>query len=88
MANHKSSEKMIRKIEKRTAANKRNVSRIRTFIVKVEQAIAQGKKSEAEAALKAAQPEIMSGVTKNLLKLNAASRKVSRLAQRIKKLAA
>ncbi len=88
MANHKSSEKMIRKIEKRTAVNKKNVSRIRTFIVKVEQAIAKGDKTEAEAALKAAQPEIMSGVTKNLLKLNAASRKVSRLAQRIKKLAA
>lgn len=88
MANNKSAKKMIRKIEKRTAINKSRVSRIRTFIKKVETAIESGDQAQAQAALKAAQPEIMRGVTKGILKLNTASRKVSRLAQRIKKLAA
>ncbi len=88
MANHKSAEKRIRQTATRTEVNRARVSRIRTFIKKVETAIASGKKTEAQAALKAAQPEMMRGVSKGVLKLNAASRKLSRLSASIKKLAA
>lgn len=88
MANHKSAEKRIRQTERRTEVNRDRVSRIRTFIKKVEAAIAAGNKAEATEALKAAQPEVMRGVSKGVLKLGTASRKVSRLSARIKKLAA
>lgn len=88
MANHKSAEKRIRQTAKRTEVNRDRVSRIRTFIKKVETAIASGNKAEAQAALQAAQPELMRGVSKGVFKLGTASRKVSRLSARIKKLAA
>jgi small subunit ribosomal protein S20 len=88
MANHKSAEKRIRQTKKRTAENGARESRIRTFIKKVELAIASGKQAEAREALKTAQPEIMRGVTKGVLKIGTASRKISRLSARIKKLAA
>lgn len=60
------------------------MSRVRTFVKKVETAIESGDKTAAQAALKAAQPEIMRGVTKGVLRRNTASRRVSRLSARVK----
>ncbi len=88
MANTPSARKRIRQIERRTAVNKARRSRIRTFIRKVEEAIATGDQAVAAAALRAAQPEIMRGVTKGVFHKNMASRKVSRLAARVKALGA
>ena len=87
MANTSSAKKMIRKIAKRTAINRSRRSRMRTFIRKVEEAIASGDKSAAAEALKAAQPEIMRATQKGVVHKNTASRKVSRLAHRIGALA-
>ncbi len=84
MAQHKSAKKRIRRNARRTVINGARRSRIRTFVTKVEQAIAGGKKDEAAAALKAAQPEIQRGVTKGVVLKNTASRKISRLNARIK----
>jgi small subunit ribosomal protein S20 len=86
MAQHKSAKKRIRQTESRTEINRSRLSRIRTFIKKVEAAIATGKVTDAEAALKLAQPEIMRGVSKGVLTSGAASRKVSRLHARVKAL--
>lgn len=88
MAHHKSAIKRIRQTESRTNVNRARTTRIRTFIKKVESAIEAGDKTAAAAALKAAQPEIMRGATKGVLKKETASRKVSRLAARVKKLSA
>lgn len=88
MANTKSAKKMVRKIAARTDVNKSRKSRIRTFTRKVEEAISTGDKKAAIAALKAAEPEIMRGVTKGVTHKNTASRKVSRLAARVKVLTA
>jgi small subunit ribosomal protein S20 len=88
MANHKSSEKRNRQTIKRTEINRVRTSRIKGFIRKVEEAIATGNKATANEALKAAQPELMKGVTKGVFKKETASRKISRLSSRIKKLAA
>ncbi len=87
MANHASSKKRIRQIERRTAVNRARVGRIRTFIKKVEKEIAGGNADAARDALKSAQPEIMRGVTKGVLKKGTASRKISRLSHRVKALA-
>ncbi len=84
MANTKSAKKMVRKIATRTEVNKSRKSRIRTFTRKVEEAVKSGDKTAATAALKAAEPEIMRGVTKGVTHKNTASRKVSRLAARVK----
>lgn len=84
MANTKSAKKMVRKIARRTEVNKSRKSRIRTFVRKVEEAVASGDKNAAVTALKAAEPEIMRGVTAGVLHKNTASRKVSRLAARVK----
>jgi small subunit ribosomal protein S20 len=84
MANTKSAKKMVRKIARRTEVNKSRRSRVRTFVRKVEEAVASGDKAAAIKALKAAEPEIMRGVTKGVLHKNTASRKVSRLAARVK----
>ncbi len=84
MANTKSAKKMVRKIARRTEVNKSRRSRLRTFVRKVEEAVASGDKAAAVKALKAAEPEIMRGVTKGVLHKNTASRKVSRLAARVK----
>lgn len=86
MANTKSAKKMVRKIARRTEVNKSRRSRVRTYVRKVEEAIASGDKTAATAALKAAEPEIMRGVTKGVIHKNTGSRKVSRLAARVKKL--
>ena len=87
MANTPSARKRIRQTEKRTAVNKSRVSRIRTFIRKVETAVASGDHEAARAAFQEAEPEIRRGVTKGLLHLNTASRKISRLSTRVKALA-
>jgi small subunit ribosomal protein S20 len=86
MANSPSSRKRARQIERRTAVNRARRSRIRTFVRKVEEAIAGGDAAAAGAALQAAQPEIMRGVSRGVLHKNTASRKVSRLAARVKSL--
>lgn len=88
MANHKSAEKRIRTIARETAVNGARRNRIRTFIRKIEQACAVGNADDAEAAYKAARPEIQRGVSKGVLKKAAASRKLSRLSARIKALKA
>ena len=88
MANTTSAKKAARKIARRTAVNKSRISRVRTFVRKVEEAIASGDKAAAEAAFKAAQPELMRAANKGALHRNTASRKVSRLAQRIKSVSA
>lgn len=86
MANHKSAEKRIRQTERRTEVNRARVSRIRTFVKKVESAIEAGNKTEAAEAFKAAQPELMRGASKGVLHRNTVSRKLSRLSARIKAL--
>ena len=83
MANTTSAKKATRKIERRTEVNKARRSRMRTFLRKVEEAIASGDQSAAAAALKAAQPEIMRAAQKGVVHKNTASRKVSRLAARV-----
>lgn len=87
MANTSSAKKMVRKIERKTAVNKNRRSRMRTFIRRVEEAISGGDQAAAQAALKAAQPEIMRAVGKGILHRNTGSRKVSRLASRVKAMA-
>ena len=84
MANSPQAKKRARQIERRTAVNKNRKSRIRTVLRKVEEAIEAGDKAAAVTALRAAQPELMRGVTKGLFHKNTASRKVSRLASRVK----
>ena len=86
MANSPQAKKRARQIERRTAVNKARKSRIRTFLRAVEEAIASGDKAAATSALRAAQPELMRGVTKGIFHKNTASRKVSRLASRVKAL--
>ncbi|WP_275787805.1 30S ribosomal protein S20 [Pararhizobium gei] len=88
MANTTSAKKATRKIARRTEVNKSRRSRVRGFIRKVEEAIASGDQAVAQAALKAAQPELMRAATKGVLHANTASRKVSRLASRVKALSA
>ena len=88
MANTTSAKKAARKIVRRTEVNKARRSRVRTFLRKVEEAIASGDKSAAAAALQAAQPELMRAAQKGVVHKNTASRKVSRLAQRVKTLSA
>ena len=84
MANHKSAKKRIRRNANRAEINKSRISRIRTFVKRVESAIASGDKDTAQTALKEAQPELMRGVSKGVLRKNTASRKMSRLSARVK----
>ncbi len=83
MAHHKSAKKRILITEKRTLINRARRGRVRTFIKKVEAAIITGDKEIALVTFKLAEPEIRRGVTKGILKLNTASRKISRLSARI-----
>ena len=83
MAHHKSAKKRIRQTETRTEVNRARVGRIRTFVKKVELALAAGDKTAAQQAFSAAEPELMSGVSKGVIHKNTASRKVSRLAARV-----
>lgn len=87
MANHTATKKSIRQTATVTANNRSRKSRIKSFIVKVEAAVAGGDKQQAQSAFKAAQPEIMKGVSKGVLKSGTASRKVSRLFAKIKAMA-
>ncbi|RXT43566.1 30S ribosomal protein S20 [Bosea sp. Tri-44] len=87
MANTTSAKKAARKIVRRTEVNKARRSRMRTYLRKVEEAIASGDKTAAAAALKAAQPELMRAAQKGVVHKNTASRKVSRLAHRVSALA-
>lgn len=87
MANSPSAKKRVRQTERRTEINRDRRSRIRSSIKKVEETIASGDKSAAQAALKEAQPEIMRGALKGIVHKNTASRKISRLSARIKALA-
>lgn len=83
MAHHKSAEKRIRQTAVRTQVNSARVNRIRSFIKKVELAIQGGDQAAAREALRAAQPEVMRGVSKGVLRKNTASRKIGRLAVRV-----
>jgi small subunit ribosomal protein S20 len=83
MANTSSAKKATRKIAARTEINKSRVSRIRTFLRKVEEAIASGDKTAAQAAMKAAQPELARGASKGVMHRNTVSRKISRLTKRV-----
>jgi len=86
MANTKSAQKMVRKLQKRTAVNSARRSRMRTFLRKVEDAIRSGDATAAKSALTDAQPEVMRAAQKGVIHKNAASRKISRLASRVKAL--
>ena len=84
MANTPSAKKRIRNTLRKTDINKSRRSRIKTFVKKVEDAIESKDAKSAMDSLKAAQPEIMRGVTKGIFHKNTASRKISRLSSRIK----
>ena len=86
MANSPQSKKRARQNEKRFAINKMRRSRIRTYLRRVEEAIASGDSAAAKTALQEAQPEIMRGVTKGVFHKNTAARKMSRLSSRVKAL--
>ncbi|WP_372890235.1 30S ribosomal protein S20 [Rhodosalinus sp.] len=86
MANTPQARKRARQNQKRYDINRARRSRIRTFLRKVEEAIASGDQAAAATALRAAQPEIMRGVTKGVMHKNTAARKISRLAKRVKAL--
>ncbi len=88
MANSPSSKKRALQSERRAEVNKARRSRMRTFVRKVEEAIATGEFAAAAEALKQAQPEIMRSVSRGVLHKNTASRKMSRLAGRVKALGA
>jgi small subunit ribosomal protein S20 len=88
MANTASARKRIRQTERRTERNHARKSRMRTFIKKVETAIAGGDKAVAAEALRAAQPEMQRAATNGVVHSNTISRKISRLAARIKSLSA
>ncbi len=88
MANTPSAKKAARKIARRTAVNGARRSRMRTFLKKVEEALSTGSAADAKTALRAAEPEIMRAAQKGILHKNTASRKVSRLAARVKAISA
>lgn len=87
MANTPSAKKSVRKLARRTEINKNRRTRVRSFVRKVEEAIASGDKTAAADALKAAQPEMMRAVTKGIAHKNTVSRKISRLSSRVKAIA-
>ena len=87
MANTPQAKKRIRRNENRAEINGARMSRIRSFVKKVETAIAGGDKAQAADALKAAQPEMARGVARGVLHKNTASRKFSRLNKRLEALA-
>ena len=88
MANTPSAKKATRKIARRAAINKNRRSRVRTYVRQVEEALAAGDKAAAEAAFKNVEPELMRAASKGVVHRNTASRKVSRLAQRLRTLSA
>ncbi len=88
MANTASARKRIRQTARRTERNQARKSRMRTFVKKVELAIASGNKDAAAVALQAAQPEMQRAAGKGVIHANTVSRKISRLAARIKSITA
>ena len=84
MANTPQAKKRARQNERRADVNKARRSRIKTFLRAVEEAIESGDKEASIAALRAAQPELMRGVTKGIFHKNTVSRKISRLSARVK----
>ncbi len=86
MANTKSAKKAFRASERKKEVNNSRKNRIRTFTRKVKDAIEQKDQSKANEALKALEPEIMKGVTKKVVKLNTAARRLSRLHAEVKKI--
>ena len=87
MANTSSAKKATRAATRRATINKNRISLVRTTVRKVEEAIASGKKADAETALKAATPQLARGAQKGVMHKNAASRKVSRLTARVRAMA-
>lgn len=87
MANTASARKRIRQTERRAKRNQARKSRMRTFVKKVETAIAGGDKEVAQAALRAAQPEMQRAAAKGVTHSNTVARKLSRLSARIKAIA-
>ena len=87
MANTSSAKKAVRKIERRTAVNRARRSQMRSYVRKVEEAIATGDADAAQAALAAAEPLVMRAAQKGIVHKNNASRKISRLTVRVKALA-
>ena len=86
MANTPQARKRIRRNDRRAEINGNRLGRIRTFVKKVEAALAGGDKDAASAALKEAQPELARGVARGVLHKNTASRKLSRLTKRVSSL--
>jgi len=86
MANIKSAIKRIRTSEKKRLVNQNRISRIRTFIKKVETAISTGDAAAADTAFRALQPEIQRGQAKGAMEKNAVARKLSRRSAKIKAL--
>lgn len=86
MANTTSAKRAVRQIARRTAVNTARRSRVRTFLRKVEEAVAAGDAIAASAALKAAEPELMRAAGKGVFHKNTAARKISRLSRQVKAL--
>ena len=83
MANTPQAKKRIRRNNVRAEINGARVSRIRSFVKKVEQAIAGGDKKTASEALREAQPELARGVARGVMHKNTVARKMSRLSKRV-----
>jgi small subunit ribosomal protein S20 len=88
MANTSSAKKAARQMISRTLVNKARRTRVKTDVRTVEEAIASGDRAKAEAALKAAQPLLVRTAQKGMMHKKTASRKVSRLAKRVKAMSA
>ncbi|MDE0539719.1 MAG: 30S ribosomal protein S20 [Rhodospirillales bacterium] len=88
MANHQSAKKRIRQIRRRSQVNRSRLSRMRTYVKKVEAAIESGDAAAAKDALKAVEPQLMRSAQKGIVHKNTASRKLSRLSARIKSMPA
>ncbi|MET4698027.1 small subunit ribosomal protein S20 [Constrictibacter sp. MBR-5] len=88
MAHSRSAKKRIRQTERRTIANRSRTSRIRTYMKRVETAIAGADKGAAQEAFAAVQPELMRGVSRGIVHRNMVARKLSRLSKRIKEMGA
>jgi small subunit ribosomal protein S20 len=86
MANTPQAKKRARQNERRFQVNKARRSRVRTFLRKLEEAIESGDKEASQAALRAAQPELMRGVSRGIFHKNTIARKMSRLSARVKAL--
>jgi small subunit ribosomal protein S20 len=86
MANTSAAKKALRVSAAKREVNNARKNRIRTFVRKVDDAIKAGDESKAREAFKALEPEIMRGVTKKVFKLGTASRKLTRLASKIRKI--